>query len=128
MDKEVLKKAIDIFGGQSKLAHTIGVNPVQVHDWMNGKRPIPAHICSLIEGCTNGIVTRKDLRPDDWYLIWPELIKTNEEKVKIEDYLEQKRLEISIKKNMYLQKVAIKASKNLEVEKKRFKELTKKIK
>jgi DNA-binding transcriptional regulator YdaS (Cro superfamily) len=31
-----------------------------------------------IEQVTNGAVTRKDLRPDDWHLIWPELVDVNE--------------------------------------------------
>jgi DNA-binding transcriptional regulator YdaS (Cro superfamily) len=26
-----------------------------------------------IERATNGLVTRRDLRPDDWKAIWPEL-------------------------------------------------------
>jgi len=31
-------------------------------------------ICTAIEQATKGQVTRKDLRPTDWHLIWPELI------------------------------------------------------
>ncbi len=30
-----------------------------------------------IERATNGAVTRRDLRPDDWHEIWPELATTN---------------------------------------------------
>ncbi len=30
-------------------------------------------LCSRIETESNGQVTRKDLRPDDWHVIWPEL-------------------------------------------------------
>lgn len=30
-------------------------------------------LCVLIERATGGQVTRKDLRPDDWQDIWPEL-------------------------------------------------------
>lgn len=30
--------------------------------------------CPKIEQLTNGAVTRKDLRPDDWHEIWIELI------------------------------------------------------
>lgn len=30
-------------------------------------------ICVAIEQQTGGKVTRKDLRPDDWLLLWPEL-------------------------------------------------------
>jgi DNA-binding transcriptional regulator YdaS (Cro superfamily) len=29
--------------------------------------------CVLIEQCTGGAVTRRDLRPADWQQIWPEL-------------------------------------------------------
>lgn len=31
-------------------------------------------LCVLIERATAGDVRRWDLRPDDWHLIWPELI------------------------------------------------------
>ena len=30
--------------------------------------------CTAIEQATAGAVRRWDLRPDDWHLIWPELI------------------------------------------------------
>ncbi len=39
-----------------------------------GLRPVPVAKCVAIEKATNGEVTRKDLRPNDWHLIWPELI------------------------------------------------------
>lgn len=29
--------------------------------------------CALIEAETAGAVTRRDLHPDDWHVIWPEL-------------------------------------------------------
>lgn len=32
-----------------------------------------AELCVSIEQATDGAVTRKDLRPDDWQKIWPEL-------------------------------------------------------
>lgn len=32
-----------------------------------------AEICAQIELASNGEVTRKDLRPNDWHRIWPEL-------------------------------------------------------
>lgn len=37
------------------------------------KHPNPA-TCVLIEKNSAGAVRRWDLRPDDWHLIWPELI------------------------------------------------------
>lgn len=30
-------------------------------------------LCSMIEKESGGAVTRKELRPDDWFVIWPEL-------------------------------------------------------
>lgn len=33
-----------------------------------------AEICVAIEQASSGAVTRKDLHPDDWAAIWPELI------------------------------------------------------
>lgn len=50
----------------------------QIRQWQHGyanRRPGPAH-CVAIERATKGAVTRRDLRPDDWHLIWPELAKT----------------------------------------------------
>ena len=54
----------------------------QIRQWQHGyanRRPGPAH-CVAIERATNGAVTRRDLRPDDWHLIWPELAKSRKAK------------------------------------------------
>ena len=40
-----------------------------------GYRPCSPAIASAIEKATAGEVTRKELRPDDWSAIWPELAK-----------------------------------------------------
>lgn len=55
------------------LASKLGVTPGFVSQWRTGVRPIPIERCAAIEKATGGAVTRKDLRPDDWNLIWPEL-------------------------------------------------------
>lgn len=68
-----LKKYVEL-KTQSHLAKLIGVAPSFVHQWVNGVRPVPVQICVVIEQATNGEVTRKELRPKDWHLIWPELI------------------------------------------------------
>lgn len=34
---------------------------------------MPVLHCVAIERATAGAVTRRDLRPNDWHLIWPEL-------------------------------------------------------
>ena len=68
-----IHRAIDIIGGPSKTATLLGVSPQAVCFWRDGKRKFPAELCALIERATGGDVTRRDLRPDDWHRIWPEL-------------------------------------------------------
>lgn len=55
------------------LARKIGVSAAEIYQWKKGIRPIPVERCAAIERATNGAVTRRDLRPDDWHRIWPEL-------------------------------------------------------
>ena len=62
-------------GGVSDFAGCIGVSPVylsQIAAKQDGRVPSPA-LCVVIEREAQGAVTRKDLRPADWHLIWPEL-------------------------------------------------------
>jgi DNA-binding transcriptional regulator YdaS (Cro superfamily) len=61
-------------GAASRLANSIGAYPSDVSDWASGNRPVPIPQCVSIEQATEGAVKRWDLRPDDWHLIWPELI------------------------------------------------------
>lgn len=61
----------------AQLAAAIGVrHEAQVRQWQHAyadRLPSPLN-CSAIEKATCGKVTRRDLRPDDWHLIWPELV------------------------------------------------------
>lgn len=57
----------------ASLARKLDISPVLISQWKTGARPIPLERCFSIEQATNGQVTRKDLRPDDWMSIWPEL-------------------------------------------------------
>lgn len=59
---------------QVALAKLIDVSPSFVNQWVSGGRPIPVTACVAIEQATSKLVTRQELRPDDWHLIWPELI------------------------------------------------------
>lgn len=64
-------------GSISRLAKQIGAHIPDVSSWASesdNSRSTPIHHCVKIEQATEGQVTRKDLRPDDWHLIWPELI------------------------------------------------------
>jgi hypothetical protein len=39
-----------------------------------GYKPCGEKLASFIEKQSKGLVSRKDLRPNDWHDIWPELI------------------------------------------------------
>ena len=72
-----LDKAIEIVGGVGKLAAAVGVVQGAVSNWRIRGSAVPPEHCATIEAATNGIVTRRDLRPDDWQKIWPELAAAN---------------------------------------------------
>jgi len=38
---------------------------------------VPVERCVAIERATKGAVTRRDLRPNDWLQIWPELAQSS---------------------------------------------------
>ncbi len=61
--------------GQLRLA--IGVkSDAQIRQWQHGyadRIPSPEY-CVAIEQATGGQVSRRDLRPEDWHRIWPELV------------------------------------------------------
>lgn len=44
-----------------------------------GYRVAGEKLCVSIERETGGVITRRDLRPDDWADIWPELRSTTKE-------------------------------------------------
>lgn len=60
-------------GKQSGLAKDIGVSPSFIWQIVKGLKPVPLGLCAAIEQATNGIVSRRDLRPNDWQEIWPEM-------------------------------------------------------
>lgn len=59
---------------QIAFASLCGTSIGYLRKWMCVRTLLGEKICTAIEQITNGQVTRKDLRPDDWHLIWPELI------------------------------------------------------
>ena len=63
-------------GRSLALAQAIGVSPPMVSDWATGKKEVPALRCFPIEQATGGVVTRCELRPNDWQSIWPELAQS----------------------------------------------------
>ncbi|WP_059516593.1 MULTISPECIES: transcriptional regulator [Burkholderia] len=61
-------------GTATKLAGALGVSVSYLSQMAAGHCPISEKRCVLIECVTKGVVSRRDLRPDDWHLIWPELV------------------------------------------------------
>lgn len=73
-NKTALVSAIEHLGGVGRLAAAVGVRPSAVSNWLARNAMPSALFCAAIERATEGAVTRRDLRPDDWHLIWPELV------------------------------------------------------
>ena len=61
-------------GAAAAVARRVGVHPVMVSQWAGRVKTVPVERCVAIESATDGAVTRRDLRPDDWWRIWPELV------------------------------------------------------
>lgn len=70
-----IDRAILSAGGVGKLAQAIGVVQSAVSNW-RARGSIPPEHCASVEQATGGAVTRRDLRPDDWEKIWPELAQS----------------------------------------------------
>jgi len=70
---------IDLLGGTAKVARMCKVDPAAVSNWRI--RGIPADKYMLlgarIEEASHGLITRQDLFPNNYFLIWPELLKNN---------------------------------------------------
>lgn len=60
-------------GGQTNMAKSLGVSRSQMSQMVSGHCPISNERCVVIENLTSGLVSRKDLKPDSWEKIWPEL-------------------------------------------------------
>ncbi len=78
MIAKAIERAAEIVGNKAALSRAVGVQPPTLQQWINGSRPVPVQKCTAIERVTDGQVTRQDLRPDDWHLIWPELAQKEE--------------------------------------------------
>lgn len=66
---------------QQEMATLLGVRQPTLQAWLAEKRPIPIKRCVQIEELTQGLVTRRDLRPDDWAEIWPELAQPESKEI-----------------------------------------------
>ncbi|WP_422585161.1 transcriptional regulator [Polaromonas sp.] len=69
-----LKSWLEAESGRAvKLAKALKVYPSFISKLANGKKPVPFEQCMPIERATEGAVTRRDLRPDNYLIHWPEL-------------------------------------------------------
>lgn len=60
-------------GEAARLARETKIKPQNISAFAANRKKVPIKAAKQIEQATNGEVTCKDLRPDDWHLIWPEL-------------------------------------------------------
>jgi len=70
---KALDFAIEIVGGVGRLATALGVGQSVVSNWRARGTLLEAKHCVAIERLTQGAVTRQQMRPADWWEIWPEL-------------------------------------------------------
>lgn len=67
-----LKKFTSKRGRQKELVIALGAPQPEVSRWCSGHKKVPPRYCKKIEEFSNGEITVKDLRPDDWMDYWPE--------------------------------------------------------
>jgi len=70
-----IKLACEIAGSQAAFARAICVDPAFVNQMLHNRRPVPVRLCHVIESGYG--ISRKELRPNDWMIIWPELTDAN---------------------------------------------------
>lgn len=54
-------------------AESVGTTPKHLTNVSYGYKTLDEKVCVAIEQKTSRIVTRQEMRPTDWHLIWPEL-------------------------------------------------------
>ncbi len=64
MEVQALEKAVELVGGQTALAASIGVKQTHVWNWLNRDKRVPAERVIAVEEATDGQVSRHELRPD----------------------------------------------------------------
>lgn len=60
-------------GRGAELARLLVVKPVSISRWRSKQKLVPAKYCLRIEVWSGGVVTRQELRPDDWRDHWGDL-------------------------------------------------------
>ncbi|WP_343499225.1 transcriptional regulator [Achromobacter denitrificans] len=60
-------------GTASGLAKALSISPSYLSQMASGQAPISPERSVAIERATAGAVSRRELRPEDWQRIWPEM-------------------------------------------------------
>jgi DNA-binding transcriptional regulator YdaS (Cro superfamily) len=78
---------IDLLGGTAKVARMCKVDSAAVSNWR--VRGIPGDkfmfLGARIEEVSHGLVSRQDLFPKNYFLIWPEMLPKQNPFIQIED-------------------------------------------
>jgi DNA-binding transcriptional regulator YdaS (Cro superfamily) len=71
---------IDLLGGSTKVAKLAGVTPNAVSMWRKNNIPHAQFVflAATLERKSHGLITRKDIFPKSWHIIWPELQETEQ--------------------------------------------------
>lgn len=77
-DETPLQRAFRLVGGPDAVMALLNIGRATYYAYLSGTRRgksgIEPEHCSTLERHLKGKVTRRELRPDDWWLIWPELV------------------------------------------------------
>jgi DNA-binding transcriptional regulator YdaS (Cro superfamily) len=67
---------INLLGGTSRVAKMCNVAPAAVAQWKDSTIPSGRmiYLAATLEEKSHGLITRKDLFPRGWQIIWPELV------------------------------------------------------
>ena len=75
MDKLSATAMIKLLGGPTRISKMVGTSVAAVSMWQNGDIPYDKLVilAATLEKESHGLVTRKNLFPNNYKLIWPEL-------------------------------------------------------
>jgi len=75
MEKISTIAKIKLFGGPTKVAHLVGLSVPAVSMWQNGIIPYDKLVilAATLEKKSCGLISRKELFPLSYKMIWPEL-------------------------------------------------------
>ena len=62
---------LDRTGVRAAVMSATGVSPQAITNWKS--RGVPIEYCATVAKVSSGQVTREELRPDDYWMIWPDL-------------------------------------------------------